>query len=146
MHSRKVKFCQKQKAQKMTSKICSNYEYIKSYMWTAEWRIIWRKIIAVIYALFTVTKRKPGKKKKRKKIAQFEKFGILLCINLTSRKRITRTWLHTILLRIRFFPCTETRRRPRVTKCNEIFMICSSFIPSRDTSRRLAYELACYKM
>ena len=32
--------------------------YKKSYMWTAEWRIIWRKIIAVIYAIFAVTKRK----------------------------------------------------------------------------------------
>ena len=34
-----------------------------SYMWTAEWRIIWRKIIAVIYAIFAVAKRKPEKKK-----------------------------------------------------------------------------------
>ena len=33
-----------------------------SYMWTAEWRIIWRKIIAVIYAIFVVAKRKPEKK------------------------------------------------------------------------------------
>ena len=35
----------------------------KLYMWTAEWRIIWRKIIAVIYAIFAVAKRKPEKKK-----------------------------------------------------------------------------------
>ena len=33
----------------------------KSYMWTAEWRIIWMKIIAVIYATFAVAKRKPEK-------------------------------------------------------------------------------------
>ena len=30
----------------------------KSYMWTAEWRIIWMKIITVIYATFAVEKRK----------------------------------------------------------------------------------------
>ena len=35
--------------------------YEKSYMWTAEWRIIWRKIITVIYATFEVAKRKPEK-------------------------------------------------------------------------------------
>ena len=34
----------------------------KSYMWTAEWRIIWRKIILVIYATYAVAKRKPEKK------------------------------------------------------------------------------------
>ena len=34
----------------------------KSYMWTTEWRIIWTKIIAVIYATFTVAKRRPEKK------------------------------------------------------------------------------------
>ena len=34
----------------------------KSYMWTAEWRIIWRTIIAVIYAIFAIAKRKPEKK------------------------------------------------------------------------------------
>ena len=33
-----------------------------SYMWTAEWRIIWRKIIAVIYTTYAVAKRKPEKK------------------------------------------------------------------------------------
>ena len=33
----------------------------KSYMWTAEWRIKWRMIIAVIYATFAVAKRKPEK-------------------------------------------------------------------------------------
>ena len=33
----------------------------KSYMWTAEWKIIWRKIITVIYATFAVAKRKPEK-------------------------------------------------------------------------------------
>ena len=33
----------------------------KSYMWTAEWRIIWRKIVAVIYATYAVAKRKPEK-------------------------------------------------------------------------------------
>ena len=31
----------------------------KSYMWTAEWRIKWRMIIAVIYATFAVAKRMP---------------------------------------------------------------------------------------
>ena len=31
----------------------------KSYMWTVEWRIKWRMIIAVIYATFAVAKRKP---------------------------------------------------------------------------------------
>ena len=35
----------------------------KSYLWTAEWRIIWMKIIAVEYATFAVAKRKPEKKK-----------------------------------------------------------------------------------
>ena len=35
----------------------------KSYMRTAEWRIIWRKITAVMYATFAVAKRKPEKKK-----------------------------------------------------------------------------------
>ena len=30
----------------------------KSYMWTAEWRMIWRKIIAVIYATFAVAKKR----------------------------------------------------------------------------------------
>ena len=34
----------------------------KSYTWTAEWRIIWRKIIAVIYTTYAVGKRKPEKK------------------------------------------------------------------------------------
>ena len=34
----------------------------KSYMWTAEWRIIWRKIITVIYATYAVVKTKPEKK------------------------------------------------------------------------------------
>ena len=34
----------------------------KSYMRTAEWRIIWRKITAVMYATFAVAKRKPEKK------------------------------------------------------------------------------------
>ena len=34
----------------------------ESYMWTAEWRIIWRKIIAVMYATFAVGKRNPEKK------------------------------------------------------------------------------------
>ena len=29
----------------------------KSYLWTAKWRINWRKIIAVIYATFAVAKR-----------------------------------------------------------------------------------------
>ena len=33
----------------------------KSYMRTAEWRIIWKKIIAVIDATFVVGKRKPEK-------------------------------------------------------------------------------------
>ena len=33
----------------------------KSYMWTGEWRIIWMKIIAVIYATFAAAKRKPEK-------------------------------------------------------------------------------------
>ena len=33
----------------------------KSYMWTAEWRIIWRKIITVVYATFAVAKRRPEK-------------------------------------------------------------------------------------
>ena len=33
----------------------------KSYMWTAEWRIKWRMIIAVIYTTFAVVKRKPEK-------------------------------------------------------------------------------------
>ena len=32
----------------------------KSRMWTAEWTIKWRMIIAVIYATFAVAKRKPG--------------------------------------------------------------------------------------
>ena len=30
----------------------------KSYMWTAEWRMIWRKIIAVIHATFAVAKKR----------------------------------------------------------------------------------------
>ena len=34
----------------------------KSYMWTAEWRIISMKIIAVIYATSAAAKRKPEKK------------------------------------------------------------------------------------
>ena len=34
----------------------------KLYMWTAEWRIIWRKIIDVIYATYAIAKRKPEKK------------------------------------------------------------------------------------
>ena len=34
----------------------------KSYMWTAEWRIISMKIIAVIYATSEAAKRKPEKK------------------------------------------------------------------------------------
>ena len=34
----------------------------KSYMWSREWRIIWMKIIAVIYATFAAAKRKPEKK------------------------------------------------------------------------------------
>ena len=33
----------------------------KSYMWTADWRIIWTKIIAAIYATYAVAKRKPEK-------------------------------------------------------------------------------------
>ena len=33
----------------------------KAYMWTAEWRIKWRMIIAVIYATFAVAERKPEK-------------------------------------------------------------------------------------
>ena len=33
----------------------------KSYTWTAEWRIIWKKIMAVIYATYAVAKRKPEK-------------------------------------------------------------------------------------
>ena len=37
----------------------------KSYMWTAEWRIKWRMIMAVIYATFAVAKRKPETKKFR---------------------------------------------------------------------------------
>ena len=35
----------------------------KSYMWTEEWRIIWRKIIAVIYATFNLRFRKESQKK-----------------------------------------------------------------------------------
>ena len=31
-------------------------------MWTAEWRIIWKKIIAVIYTTFADAKRKPENK------------------------------------------------------------------------------------
>ena len=34
----------------------------ENHMWTAEWRIIWRKIIAVIYTTYAVGKRKPEKK------------------------------------------------------------------------------------
>ena len=34
-------------------------------MWTAEWRIKWRMIMAVIYATFAVAKRKPETKKFR---------------------------------------------------------------------------------
>ena len=33
----------------------------KSYMWTAEWRTIWRKIIAVVYVTYAVAKRRPEK-------------------------------------------------------------------------------------
>ena len=32
---------------------------LKSFMWTVEWRIIWRKVIAVVYATYAVAKRKP---------------------------------------------------------------------------------------
>ena len=33
----------------------------ENHMWTAEWRIIWRKIIAVIYTTYAAGKRKPEK-------------------------------------------------------------------------------------
>ena len=41
-----------------------NYEYMNIiyHMWNAEWRIIWRKIIAVVYATYAVAKSKPHKK------------------------------------------------------------------------------------
>ena len=35
--------------------------YMKSYMTTAGWRIIWKKIIVAIDATFAVAKRKPEK-------------------------------------------------------------------------------------
>ena len=35
----------------------------KSYMWTAEWRIIWRKVIAVVYATYACSCEKKAWKK-----------------------------------------------------------------------------------
>ena len=67
-----------------------------------------------IRSLCSYEKKEWKKKKKEKRFAQFEKFGILHCIYLTATKRLIRTWHGTILLRIRFFPCTETTKGHKV--------------------------------
>ena len=55
----------------------------KSYMRTAGWRIIWKKIIAVIDATFAVAKRKT--EKKRSGLYGIRTLAALLPIELTSQ-------------------------------------------------------------
>ena len=61
----------------------------KSYMRTAGWRIIWKKIIAVIDATFVVAKRKTEKKKSGlygiRTLAVWDTGAALLPIELTSQ-------------------------------------------------------------
>ena len=61
----------------------------KSYMRTAGWRIIWKKIIAVIDATFAVAKRKTEKKRSGlygiRTLAVWDTGAALLPIELTSQ-------------------------------------------------------------
>ena len=63
----------------------------KSYMTSAGWRIIWKKIIAVIDATFALAKRKSEKKKSVQKIQAFfsqqQKSCVSNCDDLLSCKR-----------------------------------------------------------
>ena len=62
----------------------------KSYLWTAECRIVWRKIIAVIYATYAVAKRKPEKK-------------ILACTCTTTLSTIIINSTYWVFLVVRYF-------------------------------------------
>ena len=68
----------------------------KSYIWTMKWRIIWRKIIAVIYATYAVAKRKP---KKIQACTAFEPLtsaipvqGWVKVVELVRYKPVKRWW------------------------------------------------------